>query len=60
MNPIEKLIAAGVSRKKIVEQTDLSESEISMLLNRKRKASLNQRKSFFDAFGIDPWEWDEK
>ncbi len=60
MNPIEKLIQAGVPRKKIFEQTGLSESEISMLLKGKRKASLKQRKSFFDAFGIDPWEWDEK
>lgn len=60
MNPIERLIEAGIPRKKISEQTELSESEISMLLNGRRKASLKQRKAFFDAFGIDAFEWDEK
>ncbi len=60
MNPIKRLIQAGIPRKKISEQTHLSESEISMLLNNRRKASLNQRKAFFDAFGIDAFEWDDK
>lgn len=60
MNPIKKLLKAGIPRKKIPEQTGLSEPEISMLLKGKRKASLKQRKAFFDAFGISPWEWDKK
>ncbi len=60
MTPIERLIEAGVSRKKISEQTGLSEPEISMLLKGKRKASLKQRKAFYDCFGISPWEWDKK
>ena len=60
MNPIKALIEAGVSRKKITEHTGASQNEISMLLKGRRKASLKQRKAFFDAFGISPWEWDNK
>ena len=60
MNPIQKLLDAGIPRHKIISETKLSEPEISMLLNGKRKASLKQRKAFYDAFGIDAWEWDKR
>jgi hypothetical protein len=60
MNPIQKLLDAGIPRKFIKLQTGLSDSEISMLLNERRKPSLNQRKAFFSAFGIDAFEWDKK
>ena len=60
MNPIKKLLQAGISRQKIIEQTKLTDSEISMLVNEKRTASLRQRKAFLDAFGIDAFEWDKE
>jgi transcriptional regulator with XRE-family HTH domain len=60
MNPVEKLLQAGISRQKISEQTKISEPEISMLLRGKRKASLRHRRAFYQAFGTDPFEWDKK
>ena len=59
-NPIQKLFDLGISRKKILEKTQLSQSDISILFHNRRKASLKQRKAFFDAFGIDAFEWDLK
>ena len=59
MNPLRRLISAGVPRKTIFQKTGLSQSEITMLLRDTRNASLRQRRLFFDAFGISPWEWDD-
>jgi hypothetical protein len=59
-NPLLKLLlVAHIPRKKIIELTKISSSRLSKILV-SGKASLKQRKAFFDAFGIDPWEWDGK
>lgn len=58
MNPVRKLIEAGVPRKAIVKKTGLTEPEISFLLTGRRNASIRIRKAFYDAFGVSPWDWD--
>jgi hypothetical protein len=60
MNPIRKLLKAGIPRKTIIEKTGLKPPEITMLLKEDRSASLRHRKLFFDVFGISPWDWPKK
>jgi predicted XRE-type DNA-binding protein len=58
-NPVLKLLMiAHIPRKKIIQLTGISSSRISDII--RGKITKEQRKAFFNAFGIDTWEWDEK
>ena len=60
MNPVQKLLDAGIPRQTIIEKTKLSDVEISYLINDKRNPSWRHRKAFKDAFGIDVEDWDKE
>jgi hypothetical protein len=57
--PINRLLKMGLTPKDIRRATGVSLQMISMLKHRRRKASLKTRKSFFQAYMIDPWAWDK-